>query len=164
MEKLKELFYQSYIAEAKAALRLKVYADKAEKEGYTQIAKLFKAIASSEEIHGTRSLREIMEIKSTEENLSDSFESEKNVAEVAYDEFLKKATQEDDSRAIRIFSQTRDVEDSHAKLYKEAMNHMLEDRETTYYICDLCGFISDGILPDKCPVCGAKKEKFKKLE
>jgi len=163
MKSLKELFYQSYTAEAKAALRLKVYADKAEKEGYTQIAKLFKAIAISEEIHGARSLKEIMEIKSTEENLSDSFESEKNVAEVAYDEFLKKAIEEDDSKAIKVFSQTRDVEDSHSKLYKEAMNHMLEDRETTYYLCEVCGFISDGVLPDNCPVCGATKKQFKEL-
>lgn len=163
MGELKELFYQSYLAEAKAALRLKVFADKAEKEGYTQIAKLFRVIAASEEIHGTRSLKEIMKIKSTEENLADSFESEKNVAEVAYNDFLKKATEENDSKAINIFSQTRDVEDTHAKLYKEAMNHMLEDRETAYYVCGVCGFISDGALPDKCPVCGVKKEMFKEF-
>jgi rubrerythrin len=52
------------------------------------------------------------------------------------------------------------VEEIHAKLYKEAMNHVMEERETTYYVCEVCGYVSDGILPEECPVCGVGKEKF----
>jgi rubrerythrin len=40
----------------------------------------------------------------------------------------------------------------------------MEERETTYYICGVCGYVSDGLLPDECPVCGAKKEEFFKFE
>jgi rubrerythrin len=163
-ERIRDAFYKSYVGEAKAALRLKIYAEKAEQEGYLPIAKLFRVIARSEEIHGERCLRMLREIKSTEENLKDSFESEVQVAGVAYEQFIKLATEEEDETASSIFSQSRDVEDGHSKLYKEAMNHLMEERETTYYICGICGYVSDGVLPDECPVCGAKKEDFYKFE
>ncbi|MDD5169392.1 MAG: rubrerythrin family protein [Syntrophales bacterium] len=164
MADIKDALHQAYTGEAKAALRLKVYADKAEKEGYPQMAKLFSVIAFSEEIHGKRALSLLREVKSTEENLAASFESEQKVAGVAYDQFIKLAEEEGNKGAVLHFSQSRDVEDVHAKLYKEAMNHLMEERETTYYVCKVCGFVSDGALPDECPVCSAKKEQFAAFE
>jgi len=163
-KRLKDAFYQGYVGEAKAALRLKIYANKAEEEGYLPIAKLFRVIARSEEIHGERGLRMLKEIKGTEENLQTSFDSEMNVAGIAYDEFIKVATEEENESAVLVFSQSRDVEDVHAGLYKEAMTHLMEERETTYYVCKVCGYISDGMLPDECPVCAAKKEQFFEFE
>ena len=159
-EKIREALQQAYVGEAKAALRLKVYAQKAEDEGFKQIAHLFRVIAFSEEIHGARALRVLKEIKTTEENLSASFESEKNVAEIAYDHFVKMAEQVGDKPSLLHFSQSRDVEETHAKLYKQAMNHFMEERETVYHVCKVCGYVADGVLPDECPVCGAKKDQF----
>ncbi len=157
----KDNLRQAYAGEAKAALRLKVYADKADEEGLAQIAKLFRVISFSEEIHGARALRALREIKSTEENLAESFQSEQGVAAVAYKAFVREAEAEGNQVAVLHFSQSHDVEESHAKLYKEAMTHLLEERQTTYYVCTVCGYISDGILPETCPVCGAPREKFK---
>jgi rubrerythrin len=159
-DKIKEALNLAYVGEAKAALRLKVYADKAEQEGYKQMARLFRVIAFSEEIHGARALRVLKEVKSTEENLAASFESEKKVAEVAYDQFVKLAEEAGDKAAVLHFSQSRDVEETHANLYKQAMAHFMEERETTYHVCKVCGYVADGVLPDECPVCGAKKEQF----
>lgn len=159
-EKIRNALNMAYVGEAKAALRLRVYAQKAETEGYKQMAKLFNVIAFSEEIHGARALRVLREIKSTEENLAASFESEKQVAEVAYDQFVKLAEAAGDKEALLQFSQSRDVEETHAKLYKQAMSHFMEERETDYYVCKVCGYVADAVLPDECPVCGAKKEQF----
>ena len=159
-EKIRSALNMAYVGEAKAALRLKVYAQKAESEGYKQMAKLFNVIAFSEEIHGARALRVLKEIKSTEENLAESFESEKQVAEVAYDKFVKLAEAAGEKEAVAHFSQSRDVEETHAKLYKQAMSHFMEERETDNYVCKICGYVADGVLPDECPVCGAKKEQF----
>ena len=160
MDKIQEALNQAYAGESKAALRLKVYAQKAEDEGYKQMARLFRVISFSEEIHGARVLRVLREIKGTEENLAASFESEKKVAEVAYDQFVKLAEEVGNKEASLLFSQSKDVEETHAKLYKEAMSHFMEERETTYYVCKVCGYVADGVLPDECPVCGAKKEQF----
>jgi len=156
----KSALHMAYTGEAKAALRLKVYAEKADNEGYAQMAKLFRVIAFSEELHGSRALKLLREVKSTEENLAASFEAETHVADVAYDEFIKQAEVEGNKAAVLHFSQSRDVEEIHAKLYKEAMNHFMEERETVYYVCKVCGYVADGVLPDDCPVCSAKKDQF----
>ncbi len=164
MSGTRDALQQAYEGEAKAALRLRVFAQKAEEEGYPQIAKLFRVIAWSEEIHGARALKILKAIKTTEENLAESFQSEQGVAEVAYGRFVQEAEAEGNHAAALQFSQSRDVEETHAKLYREAMNHLLEERETTYHVCQVCGYVADGILPEVCPVCGAGKEKFKTFE
>jgi rubrerythrin len=118
-------------------------------------------ISFSEEIHGKRALRILKVIGTTEENLAESFESEEKVAGVAYGEFVKRAEDAGDRAAALYFSQSRDVEEVHAKLYKEAMDNLLEERETTYYVCTVCGYVSDGVLPDQCPICGVGGNKFR---
>jgi rubrerythrin len=163
-ERLQNVIHQAYAGESKASLRLKVFADKADQEGYPQLAKLFRVISFSEELHGKRALRLLREIKSTEENLAASFESETKVAGVAYDDFIRLAEEAGDRPASLYFSQSRDVEEIHAKLYKEAMDHVMEERQTTYYVCDVCGYVSDGVLPEECPICSAKKERFVKFD
>jgi rubrerythrin len=56
-ERLKEAFHKIYEGEAKAALRLKLFAKKAEQEDLPQIARLFRVIAFSQEIHGERTTK-----------------------------------------------------------------------------------------------------------
>ncbi|MGD9033066.1 MAG: rubrerythrin family protein [Desulfobacteraceae bacterium] len=163
-EKIRETLHKAYTGEAKAALRLKIFAKKAEEEGYAQVAKLFRVIAFSEEIHGARALRVLQEIGSTEDNLKDSFESETKVAQVAYENFIQQALALGENQAAEHFTQSRDVEEGHANLYKSALNDLMEDRTTTYYICSVCGYISDGVLPEECPVCGAPKDQFVHFE
>lgn len=159
-EKIKDALEKAVTGEAKANLRLTVFAEKAEEEGYDEIAKLFRVIAFSEKIHGTRALKQLREINNTEENLKYSFESETKVAGHAYGEFIKLATELNDKTSLLVFTQSRDVEEVHAKLYKEAMTHMLEDTISNYYVCSVCGYVSDDVLPEKCPICGVGKEKF----
>ena len=163
-EKIKEALHKAYTGEAKAALRLKVFAKKAEEEGFAQVAKLFRVIAFSEEIHGARALRVLQEMGSTEDNLTKSFESEIKVAQVAYEKFIQQALDLGENQAAEHFTQSRDVEEGHANLYKSALNDLMEDRSTIYYVCSVCGYISDGVLPEECPVCGAKKDKFVDFE
>jgi len=159
-ERLKEAFHKIYEGEAKAALRLKIFAKRAEQEGLPQIAKLFRVIAFSEEIHGERALRMLREIRDTETNLKESFGSETSIAGVAYDHFVRLAAMVGDNAATNIFSNSKDVEDVHANLYKKAMNHLMAERETTYYVCQVCGYVSDGVWLEACPVCSAPKDQF----
>ncbi len=163
MDDTHDALQQAYAGEAKASLRLKVYAQKAEEDGYPQIAKLFRVIARSEEIHGSRALKALREIKTTEENLAESFQSERGVAEVAYADFVSRAEAAGDRAAVLFFRQSKDVEETHAKLYKEAMNHLMAERETEYYVCLVCGYVADGERPEICPVCGAKEDQFSRF-
>ena len=159
-EKLKDAFHKAYEGEAKAALRLKIFAKKADEEALPQISKLFRVISLSEEIHGERALRMLREINDTDSNLKESFQSEVHVAGVAYDNFIELAEEVEDAAALNVLSNSRDVEDAHAKLYKNAINHLIGERETKYYVCQVCGYVSDGVWPEVCPICGAPKDQF----
>jgi rubrerythrin len=102
----------------------------------------------------------LREIKDTDTNLKESFQSETIIAGVAYDNFIELAEEIGDTPASTIFSNSRDVEVGHAKLYKNAINHLIGERETNYYVCQVCGYVSDGIWPEVCPVCSAPKDQF----
>jgi rubrerythrin len=158
--KIRDAHHEVYQGEAKAAFRLRLYAGRAEQEGFNQIAKLFRAIARSEEIHGERSLRLLEPIKDTQTNLQAAFESEQKVAGLAYPGLIKAAMEANDRVAETLFTQSRDVEETHAKLYKNALEHLAEERDTSYYVCTVCGYVADGSLPDKCPVCNVKSDRF----
>jgi len=145
--------YKAYEGESKASVRLKVFADKADQEEFASVAKLFRAVAESEAIHARNMLRLLKEVKDTETNLSDSLASEQKIAQVAYSSFIAQAEAEENKPLVTMFTWARDVEDQHAKLYEKALEHLLAEEEPTYYVCDICGYVSDGTVPEKCPVC-----------
>jgi rubrerythrin len=149
-----------FIAESQAHLRNLAFSMKAEQEGYSQVARLFRAIAEAEAVHAFNQLRLLGAVSSTQENLESAFERE-NLASKAYPQFVREANEEDNTSIATMFSYSRDVERAHASLYKRALAHMMAQRETEYYVCQVCGYVSDGVLPDKCPICGARKEKFR---
>lgn len=151
-----------FVAESKAHMRNLAFALKAEEEGYAQIAKLFHAIAESEGVHAFHHMQLLNAVANTQENLQAAFERE-NLAKQAYPAFIRDAEEEDNTRAATTFSYHRDVEREHARLYEKAMQHMLGSEDTEYYVCGVCGYVADGILPDQCPICGALKEEFRRV-
>jgi len=77
---------------------------------------------------------------------------------------IKEANEEGKKNIVKAFSQSRDVEDRHAELYKKALSDMLADRQTDYYVCQICGYISEDEVPDNCLVWDALKGKFKPVK
>ena len=165
-EKTKNNVYAAFIGEAKAYFRLMAFAERAEEEQVPQIALLFRAIAEAEKVHATRHLNLIKDlvVKDTDTNLEYSFQQEKSVSENAYPEFIKDAEEEGENGAALVFSQARDAEEFHAKLYDQVMYHLIRDEMKEYYVCQVCGYVTDTEIPEKCPVCGAPKEKFKTID
>ncbi len=151
-----------FIAESQAHLRNLAYAMKAEQEGYSQIARLFRAIAEAEAVHAFNHIRLLGAVSGTQENLESAFEKE-NLAAGTYPQLIREAAEEDNTAVATVLTYSRDVEKGHAKLYKKALAHMMAEEETEYYVCQVCGYVADGSLPDECPVCGAPKDKFRKV-
>ena len=152
----------AFAAESKAAARNAAFAQKAEVEGYSQIARLFRAVSDAESVHARRYLMLMRgKIGSTEENLKAAFENEIRANAEEYPKLIKDAVEEGNRPLEKAFSQSMDVEDRHAELYKKAMNDMLSERETAYYVCQVCGYIAEDNPPENCPVCGAVKGKFR---
>jgi rubrerythrin len=157
----KNLAY-AFAAESKAAIRNEAFARKADSEGYAQIGRLFRAISDAESVHARRYLLQMRgKIGSTEENIEKAFQNEIKANVEEYPKLIKDASDDGKESVLNAFSQSRDVESRHAQLYKKAMNDMLADRETEYYVCQVCGYVSEDEAPDNCPVCGAVKGKFK---
>jgi rubrerythrin len=159
----KNLAY-AFAAESKASARNETFARKAAMEGYPQIARLFRAVSDAESVHARRYLLLLRgKIGSTVENLETAFQKEIKANVEEYPKLIKDAAAEDQKAALKAFSQSRDVESRHAQLYKKAMNDMVAERETDYYVCQVCGFVNEDDAPEKCPICGAVKEKFKQV-
>ncbi len=155
--------YEAFVGESKAYFRLLAYAQRAEEEEFPEVAALFRAVAEAERIHATRNL-ELLEdvvVQDTETNLQVSFEREELASLVYYPQFIREAEEEGNRRAAISFSHARDVEETHASLYKRALQHMLAGATPDYHICEVCGYIAEGEPPERCPVCNASREKFK---
>ena len=161
--KTRSNLYTAFVGEAKAYHRLLAFARKAEEEEYQQVAKLFRAVAAAEGVHAERHLCLLGEavVQSTEENLQSSFERETSVNEVYYPAFIQDAEEEGEQAAALTFSQARDVEEGHAALYKRALSALLRDETHDYYVCQVCGYVAEREAPDQCPVCNAKRGKFR---
>lgn len=165
-EKTKENVFKAFVGETKAYFRLLAFAAKADEEGVPQIALLFRAIADAERVHATRTLGLVKDIvvKDTDTNLESSFHREKSISENEYPDFLRQAEQDGETAAAQAFSQARDAEAYHAKLYERAIMHLIRNDVKAYHVCQVCGYVTDKKAPSKCPVCGAPEEKFKTIE
>jgi rubrerythrin len=156
--------HTAFVEEAKAYQRLQIFAKKANEEELPQIAHLFRAIAAAESVHSKRNFALLESVADTQSNLDRAFQSETAVTGIYYPKMLQEAEEDGEQAATLVFSQARDVEAFHAKLYKKALDHLIAQRSTDYYVCGVCGYVADGKLPDNCPVCGAASTKFDKVE
>lgn len=156
--------HTAFVEEAKARQRLLMFAEKAEEEKLPQIAHLFRAVATAEGIHSRRHFALLENsVKDTQSNLEQAFQSETGIAKVEYSKMLREAEEDKEEAAALVFSQARDVDDTHAKLYKRALNHLIAERFTEYYVCTACGYVSEREPPESCPICKAPKSKFQKV-
>lgn len=154
----------AYSGEAKAQVRNRLFAEIAEEEGYAQIAKLFRAVSEAESVHARNALKLLGELENTESNLRFAFEHENLAKNQFYPQFIREAEEEGDAEASRRFSQARDVEERHSQLYRSALNYLVNDESTDYFVCQVCGYLAESQIPEQCPICGARSKFFKKVE
>ena len=165
MTKTEENLKTAFAGESQANRKYLAFAFKAEEEGFTQVAKLFKAAAEAETIHALNHLRITGQVKSTLENLGTAVSGETFEFQKMYPGFIDTAKQEGKKQATWSFDMANKVEQVHAKLYQKAMDAVKNRQqleEVDYYVCGVCGNTVEGSPPDICPICGAPKEKFYK--
>jgi len=163
MTKTDENLKAAFVGESQANRRYLAFANKAEQEGFMQVAKLLKAAAEAETVHAMNHLRITGEIKSTLDNLDTAVSGETFEFNEMYPEYIKTAKQEGNKQAAWSFDVANQVEQIHAKLYKKAIDALKNKKlldKVDYYICSVCGNTVEGSAPNKCPICGAPKEKF----
>jgi rubrerythrin len=164
-EPLEGLLREAFAGESKAHVRNRAFARKAEQEGFPAIARLFRAVALAERIHAEEYLKYLEGVVGeTAENLQTAFENEIRAKGEIYPSLIKKALEHQREDLAWSFIRARDVEDRHARLYKEALGAMLADREPVYHVCGICGYVFEGSLPEECPVCRTTRDRFQRVD
>lgn len=154
----------AFAGESQANRKYLAYAAKADKEGFSQAAKLFRAAAAAETIHAHAHLRIAGGIKSTLENIQDAIDGETHEFTKMYPEMIKEAEAEGHKAAATYFKYANVVEEVHANLYKKALAAGGKAPAVDYYVCDVCGYTHEGPHEGKCPVCNAPASAFNKVD
>ena len=158
---------EAFAGESQANRRYLFFAEKAEKEGLKQAARLFRAAAEAETIHAKNHFNAMDGVGSTLDNINAGVIGEHHEYTRMYPAFIDKAIEEENKRAQTTFEWANAVEEIHYNMFQEMYktikaNEPLKDEP--YYVCPLCGNTVPGSPPDKCPICGALGKSFKKIE
>lgn len=164
MSKTLQHLMDAFAGESQANRKYLAFAKKAEEEGLTQIARLFRAAAEAETVHAHNHLREMEGVKTTRENLEAAISGESYEFTNMYPQMIEDAKTEGNKGALRSFTIANEVEKIHAELYKKALEGIGNNPETDYYVCQVCGNTVENEPPDVCPICGAKKQAFTKID
>jgi rubrerythrin len=165
MTKTESFLKEAFAGESQANRKYLAFAAKADQEGFSQVARLFRAPAEAETVHAHSHLRALNGIRSTKENLQEAISGETNEFKTIYPGMIEAAKAEAQKAAERSFSYANSVEKIHAELYQKLLEGLGKSKENyPYYVCPVCGFTAEKQAPGTCPVCGAKGAMFKKIE
>jgi len=170
----------AYAGETTASAKYAAYSKKAQEEGMTQIALLFKATSASEQIHANnhRSVIEEMggkvsaikpafTVKTTRENLADAIAGESYEIATMYPEFLSTANAADNQLALTTFNYAFRTEQRHKLLYEKALAALKANQLGTlalqYFVCPTCGNTYDAPPPKRCRISMTDSERFVKI-
>jgi rubrerythrin len=162
MASTQENLKEAFAGESQAFQKYTAFAEKAEREGLKNIARLFRTTAQAERIHANGHLQSLEGIGSTAENLKAAIGGETYEFTKMYPPMLQQA-ETDNHKAKRMFRYAVSAEEVHAKLYKLALEAAEKGQDlavTDFYLCPVCGYIEFGSPIADCPVCGTKASKF----
>jgi len=164
--------------ESMAHMRYRIWGDKAKKEGFPTVSRLFMCTSDAEEVHASlhfKAMREIagdypvtsmagFGLTSTSENLQGAIDGEVFEYTQMYPAYIAVAEMQEEKEAVRAMQYAIEAEKVHAELFTEAKDAVDqgEDLEAeTVLLCPICGYISLTGEEERCPICNAKKQIFK---
>jgi rubrerythrin len=170
----------AFKGETTASAKYAAYSKKAEEEGLHEIAMLFHAASTAENIHAnnhkavleeagqtTPEIKTEYTVKSTKENLTDAIAGESYESKTMYPEFMVKAKEAKNKLAGISFNYAYRTELKHLAMYKEALtaleNNNVKSLPVVYFICPTCGNTYQTTAPKRCGISMTSNEKFIKL-
>lgn len=171
----------AFKGETTASAKYAAYSKKAQEEGYTQIALLFKATSISENIHAGNhravledlgekvpNVKPAFTVKTTAENLKDAIAGEGYEITTMYPDFIKNAQAADGKLALISLNYAYKTEQRHKPLYETALaaleSNKVNNLESVYYVCQTCGNTFDGTAPKRCNISMTSSERFTKVD
>lgn len=155
---------EAFAGESQANRKYLAFAEKADREGYPQVARLFRAAAEAETVHALNHLRALKAISPTAENLKEAISGEVAEFQEMYPRMIAASQAEGHKEAERTFNFANEVEKIHAQLFQKALENLERKEVVDIYVCAVCGYTVEGEPPDNCPICKALKKLFRRIE
>lgn len=162
-EMTKENLKAAFAGESQAHMKYVIFADKAERDGYPEVARLFRAISYAERIHATNHFRELGGIGDTVANLEAASSGEHYEHTEMYPAFEAVAKLQEEKGAIRSINYAMETEKIHEVMYNQARESVTAGKDieaSPIFVCPVCGHTVFGEAPDKCPICKLPKDKY----
>jgi len=175
----KQFLLNAFGGESMAHMRYLIFAEIAEREGFPNVARLFRAIAYAEQVHARNHYRVLRELNSdepvfagtpvgpgsTSKNLELAIRGEEFEVNEMYPVYLEAARLQGEKEAEVSFRYALEAEKIHAALYREAKQYVDQGKDMPIqgkvWICPVCGHTVIGEEPpEKCPVCGAPRNAY----
>lgn len=156
----------AFAGESQAHMRYLIFAEEAKKQGFENVARLFTAIAFAEQVHAANHLQTLGGIGNTSENLATAIAGENFEVEEMYPAYIEVAKLQEESAAERSAGRAMQAEKIHAALYQRAKQAVDAGKDAdvgAIFVCEVCGYTVEGEVPDRCPLCSAPKEQFRKF-
>jgi len=156
----------AFAGESQAHMRYLIFSKRAEAEGFPNVARLFKAISYAEQVHATNHYDTLTLIRGSSDNLQVCIDGENYEINEMYPAFHAVAKLQEEKGAMQTFNYALQAEKIHSSMYqktKQTVDTRKDIQLGTMHICEVCGHTVEGEAPDRCPVCGASKDKFRKF-
>jgi rubrerythrin len=162
---------------AKPTCRSAIYAERARKAGYPNVARLFTAIAAAEKVHARNHYRNIgskgaaqtvagalFGTRDTAQALQAGIDGETFEVDEMYPAYLAVARSQAERGAQISFTWAWEAEKIHATLFQKAIQAVAEGTDVALgpvQVCEVCGYTVEGDVPPCCPICNASKDQFR---
>ncbi len=166
MATTEENLHKAFAGESQANRKYLAFAQKAEKDGFPEVARLFRAAAEAETVHAMAHLRQLKAVKSTAENLEAAKAGETYEYAEMYPPMVETAEAEGSPAALT-FKYALAAEERHANLYARALEAVRagKDIETgAVYVCPVCGNVVFGKPTAPCEICNTAAAKFVEIK
>jgi rubrerythrin len=156
----------AFAGQSQAHMKYLIFANKAEEEGRANLARLFRAIAYAEQVHATNHYNNLGMIRDSTNNLQVAIDGETYEVEEMYPAYKAVAELQAERGALQSFYYAMEAEKIHAGMYQKARQATLAGKDVELkdvFICSVCGYTVEGAVPNRCPICGVTKDKFRKF-
>lgn len=143
------------------AARKKTFSRRAIRDDQEELARLFMAMAVSDEAQARRVLYMLRgPVGETGKNIEEIYSDQLPKLQEMYKTLLQEAEQAEVRPLVHLAGQEERVGRKNAILLDKALAN---EAASAYFVCSFCGYVHENHAPEKCPVCQAPKRRFREI-
>lgn len=172
-----EVLRSAFGGESQAHMRYRIWGEKAKKDGFENVSRLFECTSDAEQVHATLHFKALRDesgdfsvtsgagfgLGTTSENLQGAIDGEMHEVTQMYPAYIAIAERQEEKEAIRAMQYAVEAEQVHADRFTDAKNAVDAGKDLeakAIELCPVCGYISFTGEEEKCPICQVKGEMF----